>query len=214
MKPITIVLCFFLLMLMGCGSSTQVTASWKNDQETREPYSSILLASFSEDLSLRQSLEAEFMTRLQNRDVTAIRSIDVFSPDFFSGNEPSKEELEQILKEVNAEAIMTITLINIEEDERFVPGRRMGPMYAPMGRFGYYGNFFGYWDHWQGAGWNQGYYRTDRNYFMETNLYDASSMKLIWSAQSRTINPSDIQEFAKEYVDVLKAEMREENLIM
>lgn len=213
MKPITLLLSFFLLLLMGCGSSTQITASWKNDQESQQPYSSILLASFSEDLSLRQSIEGEFMTRLQNRNVTAIRSIDVFSPDFFSSNEPSKEELEEILREVNAEAIMTITLINVEEDERFVAGGGMGPMYAPMGRFGYYGNFFGYWNHWQGAGWNQGYYTTDRKYFMETNLYDAESLKLIWSAQSRTVNPSDMQVFAKEYVDALKAEMRKEKLI-
>ncbi|TVP49716.1 MAG: hypothetical protein EA341_08895 [Mongoliibacter sp.] len=214
MKPIALLLSFFLLLLMGCGSSTQITASWKNEDESRQPYSSILLAAFSEDLSLRQSLEGEFMTRLQNRDVTAIRSVDVFSPDFFSGNEPNKEQLEEILNEVNAEAIMTITLINIEEEERFVQGGRAGPMFAPMGRFGYYGNFFGYWDHWNAAGWNQGYYTTERKYFMETNLYDAESMKLIWSAQSRTVNPSDIQTFAKEYVDALKAEMRDEKIIL
>ncbi|MBW3467181.1 hypothetical protein [Arthrospiribacter ruber] len=214
MKPITLILAFILLLMMACSPSTQITASWKNEQESRQPYSSILLASFSEDLSLRQSLEGEFMSRLQNRDVTAIRSIDVFTPDFFSTNEPNEDQVLEILNEVNAEAIMTITLINVEEDERFVPGGGMGPMFAPMGRFGYYGNFFGYWNHWNAAGWNQGYYTTDRRYFMETNLYDAESLKLIWSAQSKTLNPSDIQAFAKEYVDAIKAEMREENLIL
>lgn len=214
MKPITLILAFILLLMMACSSSTQITASWKNEEESRQPYNSILLAAFSEDLSLRQSLEGEFMTRLQNRDVTAIRSIDVFSPDFFSGTEPNQDQVLEILEEVNVESIMTITLINVEEEERFVPGGRVGPAFAPMGRFGYYGNFFGYWDHWHGAGWNQGYYTTDKKYFVETNLYDAESMKLVWSAQSRTVNPSDVQTFAAEYVDALKAEMRDLNLIL
>ncbi|MCH7397106.1 hypothetical protein MM236_03860 [Belliella sp. DSM 107340] len=201
-----------IIMLWGCSPTTQVTASWKAD-EAKTNYSNIFIAALSEDLQIRQNLENEFASRLQNRAVVTTKSLDVLSPDFFDSGEPSKDQILEAMQTNNSEAILTITLIDVEEEERYVQGGPVGPGFAPMGRFGYYGNFGGYFNHWHGAGWNQGYYTTDKKYFMETNLYDSESLKLLWSAQSRTLNPDDISGFAREYVDALKKELRKEGLV-
>lgn len=215
MKSNYLIIPIFIGLLMACSPKTQVTASWKNDNAP-QGYGSLFIAALSEDLELRQSIENEFASRLANRDVQTQKSMESLTPDFFDTNEPSKEKILEAIETGQSDGILTIALINIEEDERYVQGggpMAGGPMFAPMGRFGYYGNFWGYYNHWYGAGWNQGYYTTDKNYFMETNLYDAESLELIWSAQSKTVNPSDMVGFSQEYVDVIKAEMRKEGLI-
>ncbi|HSJ66463.1 MAG TPA: hypothetical protein VK921_02260 [Anditalea sp.] len=203
------------LALISCRPSTEVTAVWNAPEPERENYNSIFLAALTEDLSLRQNLEQEFARRLTNRNVTTTKSVDTFRPDFFDEGSPERDQLEEIIRETECQGILTIALIDVEEEERFVQGGAgaLGGMYQPMGRFGYYGTFPGYFNHWQGAAFNTGYYSTDRKYFMETNLYDAESLKLVWSAQSRTLNPSTDASFAKEYVNAVKAELRERGLV-
>ncbi|KEO73890.1 hypothetical protein [Anditalea andensis] len=204
-----------LMIMVSCRPSTEVTAVWNTPEPERSNYNSIFLAALTEDLSLRQNLEQEFASRLTNRNVTTTKSVETFRPDFYDERSPERNRLEEIIRETACEGILTITLIDVEQEERFVPGGAagMGGMYQPMGRFGYYGTFPGYFNHWHGAAFNTGYYSTDRRYFMETNLYDAQTMELVWSAQSKTLNPASDAAFAREYVDAVKAELRENGLV-
>ncbi|WP_143961555.1 hypothetical protein [Litoribacter populi] len=202
-----------LLCLASCRPTTEVTASWRDSDRSMESYNSIFLAAIVDDLSLRQNLEGEFANRLEGRNVTTTKSIDTFKPTFFDEGQPERDQLVKIIQETECESILTITLIDIDEEERFVPGGAGGRMYHPGGTFRHYGSFPGYFDHWYGTAWNQGYYQTDRNYFIETNLYDASSLELVWSAQSKTLNPTSDAGFAREYVDAIKVQLREEGLV-
>ncbi|MCH7401185.1 hypothetical protein ACFOUP_01220 [Belliella kenyensis] len=211
-NSILITLVALLTLSWACAPSTQITASWKSE-EAKTGYSSIYIAALTEDLQIRQSIENEFSNRLQNRSVSTTKSIESLRPDFFDEREPSKDKILEAIQATNSEAILTVTLIDIEEEERYVQGGPVGGGFAPMGRFGYYGNFGGYFNHWHGAGWNQGYYVKDKEYFLETNLYDSSSLELLWSAQSKTLNPNDIESFAREFVDSMKKELRSEGLI-
>ncbi|MBS9525116.1 hypothetical protein KI659_13935 [Litoribacter alkaliphilus] len=212
-KSHLIVTLFLLLTLGSCRTATEVTASWRDTDRPTQQYNSIFLAAIVDDLSLRQNLEGEFANRLAGRNVNTTKSIDTFKPTFFDEGQPEREQLVEIIRETECESILTITLIDVDEEERFVPGGAGGRMYHPGGTFRHYGSFPGYFDHWYGTAWNQGYYQTDRNYFIETNLYDAASLELVWSAQSKTLNPSTDARFAREYVDAIKAQLREEGLV-
>lgn len=216
---ITNILLFTLLVIAaGCRPSTQLTATWQAPELGDAPYGSIFLAATIDDMSLRQNMESEFARRLSDRNITTELSTQVFRPDFFDEGQPSRERLVELIQETGLESILTINLIDEEREERYVRGGggAMGPMFHPGGRFGYYGTFPGYYNHWGGwggMGFQQGYYTTDRRFFMETNLYDAETMELVWSAQSRTLNPDGDAQFAREYVDKIKAELRENGLI-
>ncbi|WP_315822938.1 hypothetical protein [Paraflavitalea speifideaquila] len=61
--------------------------------------------------------------------------------------------------------------------------------------------------------WDPGYYTTDKTYFMETNLYDASNEKLIWSAQSETMNPGSIDNFVRDYPKKLVEQLVKDGLL-
>ena len=46
-----------------------------------------------------------------------------------------------------------------------------------------------------------GYYVTDRTYFMEGNLFDTKTETLIWSIQTKSINPGSVEKFSKELIE-------------
>lgn len=62
--------------------------------------------------------------------------------------------------------------------------------------------------------YDPGYYVTDKTYFLETNLYNAASGQLVWSAQSETVNPTSIDAFAEEYPEVLLERMVKDGLLV
>lgn len=62
--------------------------------------------------------------------------------------------------------------------------------------------------------YDPGYYVTDKTYFLETNLYSTETDRLIWSAQSVTVNPTSIDAFAKEYPEVLLERMVKDGLLI
>lgn len=68
-------------------------------------------------------------------------------------------------------------------------------------------------DVWWPLYYQPGYYVTDKTYYLETNLYDASTEELIWSAQSATYNPASINDFLKSYQRALAKELKDDGLL-
>jgi hypothetical protein len=205
--------CFILALFCSCSSTTEITATWKAEEIAQKQYSNLLIAALIQNLAVRQSIENHFAERLADRNVQTSKSLNMLKPGFLDEGEPSREKILDILEEAKTEGILTITLIDVDEDERYIPGGVMGPTYVPMGQFGYYRTFPGYFHHRYGTAWNPGYVVEDKEYFLETNLYDSETMELVWSAQSRTVNPASADAFAREYVGTLKNELREAGLI-
>src|SRR5690606_23752299 len=106
--------------------------------------------------------------------------------------------------------ILTVALIDKETETRYVPGNAG---YAPMPRFGYYGTFWGYYNTWYPTLYSPGYYEGEKVYFIETNLYDADTEELLWSAQSETYNPRNLPDFASTFADVVVSRMERDDLL-
>lgn len=198
------------LIMLGCSSATEITASWKAPESDPEGYQDIFIAALTEDLAARQHIEGEFEAMLGNSNVNTVKSIETFRPDFLDEGAPEREDLVGIIQKNDVDGILTVTFIDTEEEKRYVPS---GPTYAPIGRFGYYGDFHGYFNHWYGNSWNTGYYTVDKKYFVETNLYDADDLKLVWSVQSKTYDSSNLNVMAQEYVEAIQKELVKEGLI-
>jgi len=47
-------------------------------------------------------------------------------------------------------------------------------------------------------------------YFIESNLYDVNTLELLWSVQSKSYNPTDIEKVSKEYCNELFKLMEKE----
>ncbi|WP_241738930.1 hypothetical protein [Pontibacter beigongshangensis] len=198
------------LALFGCSPSTQITGSWKSPEATSKNYSKIIVAALTDSPPARQIVENELQAALQTQGVTVTKSIDEFPPAMM--RDRSNSTADGLLKQIRGDehdAILTVAVVDQETETRYVPGHP----YAPMSRFGWYGTFRGYYSYRHPMLYSPGYYTEEKVYFLETNLYDAETEKLLWSAQSRTYSPSSLNSFAGKFATLIVNRMQAENVL-
>ncbi|MDX5422213.1 MAG: hypothetical protein LPK07_03245 [Hymenobacteraceae bacterium] len=213
-KRVSFILTAFILALglSGCASSTRITGSWKAPEATQQTYNRIVVAALTDNVLARQEVESDLQLQLQQKGIEAVRSIDIFPPTRMRTRDggPDVGLLLEKIRSDNYDAILTAALIDEETETRYVPGTYG---YAPMTRFGWYGRFGGYYTHWYPTLYDPGYYTQDKIYFLETNLYDAETERLLWSAQSRSHSPSSLRRAAEKFAEITVNRMAQDNLI-
>lgn len=208
----TYVSLFACLIIGACSTSTRITGSWKDpavDASTGER-KSVLITALSRNIEVRTKLEDALAAKAAERSIKAVKGSDIFTPDFFH-ELPNRNELIAQIRQTGVDAILTVSLIDTESETRYVRG---STRYAPMPVYSWYGGFYSYINYWHPIMYDPGYYVTEKTYFLETNLYNAETGRLIWSAQSETVNPTSIDAFAAEYPEVLLKRMVEDGLMV
>lgn len=206
---LSLILCF---LICACSTSTRITGSWKDpaiDAGTGEN-KSVLITALSRNIEVRTKLENALAAKAAELNIKAIKSSDIFTPDFFQ-EIPARDELFAKIRQTGVDAILTVSLIDTESNTRYVRGTTR---YAPLPLYSWYGGFYTYFNYWHPIMYDPGYYVTDKTYFLETNLYDAQTDRLIWSAQSETVNPASIDAFANEYPEILLERMVNDGLLI
>jgi hypothetical protein len=125
-----------------------------------------------------------------------------------SGSDKDKEIVLRVVRNTNCDGILTIALVNQETETSYVPGTA----YAGGG-MGYYGTFSSYYAYGYSSFYSPGYYTTDKTYYIETNLFDVASEKLVWSGRSKTYNPSSLDDFLQGYEKAIAQQMRKDGLV-
>ncbi|HMT29022.1 MAG TPA: hypothetical protein PKD91_07070 [Bacteroidia bacterium] len=195
----------------SCSPATVITGSWKNKSFVQtKKYKTVFIAGIVQNLAARQALEDAFYKQATQRGYQATKSIDVFQKTYNSQNTPSQSELLEKIRAAGADVILTITLKSVQNQTRYVPGTES---YNPVPMNGYYGNFYGYYGPVYNEVYTPGYYANDKVYFMECNIYDASTEELIWTAQSETTNPPKLDAAAREYANVVIYQMQKDGIL-
>ena len=207
-KPFVLIL---FTVLSSCGTATLITGSWRKPNATANNYKRIFISAITSNIAAKQGVENGLAERMQQLGLTAIKSIDAFPPNYSDQDRRNKSLVMEKIMSTNPDAILTITLINKEHETHYV--RTGGAYFNPGFRYGYYNNFWNYYNNWYPYMYDPGYYVQDKVYYLETNLYDAKSEQLIWSAQSKTYNPSGIDSFLKGYVKSILKQMEKDGLI-
>jgi hypothetical protein len=78
--------------------------------------------------------------------------------------------------------------------------------------YGYYGNFYGYYSYYYPVIYTDDYYTTDKTFFLETNLYDLASDKLLWSILSEATNPKNLDEWFDKFSPLILNHLKEKEL--
>lgn len=206
----------FILMLsislIACSrSTTQITASWKSDELKKEKeYNNIFVATLSRDMEAKEVVEGQLAALLEQRGLKATPSIEIFPENFAANYAEEENEILKKVRDSGHDAILTVSLVDQESENRYVPGN---DTYAPAVAFSYYDKFHTYYSYNYNEIYTPGYYALDRVYYLETNLYDAESEQLVWSAQSDTYNPGNIDTFAEDLSEAIVDQLRKESLI-
>lgn len=199
------------VILFSCSGSTRITGSWVNPetQPVTQHYHNIFIAAMTKDVYVRTQTENALAVELTRYNKRALKSIDHFIPGFQEAM-PSREEILQRINSAGADAILTTSLLRTQSETRHVRGT---VRYAPVPAYGWYRGFYAYYAHWYPRVYDPGYYVTDKTYFLETNLYDVRTEKLLWSAQTETMNPGSLETFLKDYPGKIITRMMKDGVL-
>lgn len=198
------------LLFSGCSmSSTAITGTWMNEDTLAPHYNHILVAPFISDNHIRNDVEFKLAQQLSERDVKVERG-SKFLPQKNTASTTDREAVFESVKAQKVDAILTVSLIDKEAETRYVPGSYT---YTPYPTYSYYGTFSGYYNYQNRRVYEPGYYVTDHYYYLETNLYDAETEKLIWSAQTETYDPATIDSFTEDYSKKITVQLRKDSII-
>ena len=95
-------------------------------------------------------------------------------------------------------------VVRQDQQQSYVPGSPMpAPYYSP----------YGYWGYSYSYAYSPGYMVTDEYVIVETNVYSLKDAKLLWSAQSESMNPGNVEELVEGVAQANLEEMRRRGVI-
>jgi hypothetical protein len=223
---ILFVACFALLN--SCATrrpTTNITAEWKDPE--RKSYQNFFVAVLAKNLQARSSMEGDISRDLKREKVKAIKSLDVLGHNEKVDTPEEKRAAVDKIKSLGYDAIMVVTLLKQTEENRYVDGTTsytptnigVGTGYynpvtgSTAGTNGNYGAFGMYYMAASSATSTNGYYETDKIYFVQSNMYDAKTEKLVWSAQSDTFFAGDLATASNDFAYVMVDALKKANLI-
>ena len=196
-----------MIIAAGC-SNSKITSTWKDYNLTGKNYQKIMVLGLirESDRTMQQNMENHLVDDLQQRGYTAISSLRQYGPKAF--DKMDEDVAIGKIKNTGIDAVITIVLLDKKKERKYIPGNIY---YSPYGY--YYNHFWGYRSTLFNRIYEPGYYVTDTKYFWESNLYDMSSQKLVYSVQTESFAPSNSEIMGHEYGQIILKNMLENNVI-
>jgi hypothetical protein len=138
----------------------------------------------------------------QAKGVNAMRSMDFITP-----GKMEKDVIEMVLKTNGITGVIIVSLLDSKKETTYVPGTTTYyPAYYGRPYYGYYGSVYA-------NVYDPGYYATTTSYFIECNAYRLSDERLVYSAQSKTTDPSSVDKFAYDFAKAIVNDLTQKGVI-
>ncbi|MGZ8559199.1 MAG: hypothetical protein ACXWWC_12735 [Chitinophagaceae bacterium] len=207
MKKINWIAFSFLLTVAGCGS-LKITSSWKAQNFVAPEYNKIMVLGLIRDAdrTIQENMENHFVGDLKDLGYQAISAYKEYGPKAFDNM--NEDTALAKLNNSGVEAVLTVVLLDKKKESKYVPGHLL---YSPYGY--YYNRFWGYRTTLYNRIYEPGYYVTDTRYFWESNLYDMSTQKLIYSVQTQSFEQNDSETMGHKYSRLIVKNMIKQNVL-
>lgn len=196
-----------ILVISGCATS-KITSTWKAPDASVKKYNKILVLGLinQNDRRMQEYMEDHLVGDLKELGYNAVSAYIEYGPKGFD----KMDELTALskLESSGVDAVITIVLLDKEKERRYVPGHIT---YSPYGY--YYNSFWGYYGAIHRRIYEPGYYVTDTRYFWESNLYDMSDQRLVYSVQTQSFDPANSEALAHEYGQMIVRNMVKNNIL-
>jgi hypothetical protein len=208
MKVKIVSLLLLTLMMSFCGPTQKITSSWADPEaKSKGPYTKVFVVTLSPNSNANFDIEGQMANTLIERGFKVVRSTDIFPPNFSITKDLSREQLTEAIAKRGCDAVLILALLDSKKVESYHPGT----VYAPV-NYGYYGSYYGYYNYCYPQVYSPGYYSVDKTFYLETNMYDLASDKLLWSVQSEARNPKDISTWFADYASMLTSHLKSKGL--
>lgn len=191
-KPILFV--FAAYLLAGCSATVGVAGQWTNEALVPEDgYEKVMVTALLANHEARRVIEDEVIDELVQKDIGVSQGLtffpDLFTPDF----DRDREAFFTTINQEGNRAVLVLTVLDSDVMDEYI---RTDASYPPMDDYGWYGNFWDYYDyHFAGMG-DEGFYTITKRYYIEANVYDVETEELVWSGQTESYDPVDLTSFA------------------
>lgn len=209
MKSIFYNILFLSLIFSSCSSSQRILNAWKSPAAESLKYNKIFVVALVDDQEVRRYIEDRLAGSLEKLKIESAKSYEIL-PELGLKLQPTqKEYFIREIKDSGCDAVFTLTLLDVLTAERYTPPYVL----PPAGTLVFYGNFYTYYDHRFKSVYHPGYFTTERSYLTESNLYDLSQEKLVWTAQSEAVNPTNLKTWFNGYSKLLSKQLRKDGLL-
>ncbi len=175
-------------------SSTKINSSWKAENAQTKPYHNVMVWGLlaEKDSSLRKQMETHLVNDLTSKGYHAVSSIDVYKSKAYK--KLTSKEIVDEFKLTGVDAVITIALLNKEQEEKYYPGG----FYNQPENTNMYGNLDKYYSGIYERVYTPGYYITTTSYFWESSLFEVKADKMIYSVQTKSFDPNTTETLAHE----------------
>jgi hypothetical protein len=195
-------------ILSSCSnSSMRIMATWVNKEDKPVPQPGkhkIFIFVMTQNYEMQVNLETDLAEAAGAKGIRTVKSIDAFGPILTIDKMPKSDVLLKAIRDLGCDGIFTVALVHEESQTHYVPGSYSGG-FVPYAGYGYY--YSGYYAY-SPVFYSPGYYETDKTYFVESNLFNAVTEKLLISMQSKVVNPPTAMKASKQYTNMLVTELQ------
>lgn len=194
MKTIKIIGFILVLLIINSCTSSYITSTWKAPDVSPKNYKKVMVLGIirEADRTIRQKMENHLVGDLKALGYNAFSAYQVYGPKTFQ--DMDEEKANQKLAADDIDAVVTVVLLDKQKERQYIPGR---VAYSPY--IYYHDRVWGYYHSLNYRVGMPGYFEVTTKYFWESNLYDLSSNKLIYSVQTQSFDPASVESLAHEY---------------
>lgn len=188
-------------LFTACSPSTQITKTWTDPSvngATVKPFNKVLVIAQLKDDSTRRIAEDKIVA-------SSPRGNFIQSYNYLQPSEQEENLVIADLSKDGIDGIILMRLTDIEKSTSYVQGN------SYYGGWGYRGGYYGGYGYGYGT---PGYYQEDKTYYVETNIYDVKTNKLLWTGTVSTLNPSKLVTTLDEIIAAIKTELNNKGLIV
>ena len=200
---IPLILAAALSIQLGCLGSVQLTSVWTDPGYTGQPKDNILVVALAHKHQVRASFEYQLAHEFESRGVRAMASVDGIPRD----EQLDKQTFARYFGDENIDAVLVTSLVNADTVDQYTPGATYA---MPVG---YYSTWHGYYGAVYSVHHEPGYWTTNTNFVLESNLYDVATEKLLWRGLSKAVNPEDAMEVIVDLSKILVSRLDKDGVV-
>lgn len=196
--------CFLLFLLVSSCATTTLTTSWHDTAFTAQsPIDDVLVIGITNEETVRRLYEDGFVAKFSDAGLHAYPSYTLNIPDI----KPTRKAVAAAVAAADARYVLITRHVSTDTKQHYRPPEPVyvDPYYSRMDR--YYPLVY------REAYYRPGYTYSVTTVLLESNLYDAATGKLIWSAQSKSVDPAMTQKYLDELIGVFAQNLRESGFL-
>ena len=185
-------------IVSGC-ASTRLERSWTSPYAGPTTFRNLVTIAITKDAPRRQAMEEAMASEIEEvaLGVEAEPSRTILSDSEIIDEQRVRDHLAQ----TNYDGAIVMRVTDVTRQDVFVPGRTT---VVPV----YYRTFWGYYRHWAPIAFEPGYVERNQNVQVETQVYVMPTGDIVYSAVSRTLNPSSSADLMESVASVVAKDLK------